>query len=170
MNNFDISEVTRLNLIRILEEENINAAELSRQMGKTKQYIGTLTKPPKKNKDKDKNKKDSARGLGAKVLNEICVALDIDKMRFYRFDVLGLELSYVFPEVKEIITYVFNKKFKHFLELYNIYKELDPSQQIAHDKSIDLIKQQLQDSLADKVAHLSTSIVDIKQKKSHKIK
>ena len=77
MINFDINEITRYNLKRLLEEKNVSQAELAERIGTEKPYVSNLLSDPGSK---------GHRNIGKRIAHKISKALNVPVFELYVFD------------------------------------------------------------------------------------
>lgn len=92
-----INEVKRLNLLRILQEQEMTPAELARRIRVERSYISALTRP---------TGEAGSRNIGDKTIKRLCEALRVAESEFYRFDIMEESdgprpVSYRMPDEEE---------------------------------------------------------------------
>ena len=78
---FNIDEVIRLNLIRILKERNLTPTEFAKIVKREQSQISNWLGDPKKTKPKP---------ISKKMIKEICEKAGINPVEFYDFKVVGI--------------------------------------------------------------------------------
>lgn len=75
----DIDEAKRLNLKRLMREQNIEPKILADMLGVSQPYISALLK----------GGKEGGRNIGKKTVQKICKALNVEEYEFYKLEVIG---------------------------------------------------------------------------------
>lgn len=78
MTNVTVSEIKRLNLLRIMAERGLKNVDLSRILNVSAPHITNILKKEGKTK----------RGIGQETIDKLCVALGINEIEFYKWDII----------------------------------------------------------------------------------
>ncbi|GEM_PF-2924926 len=105
-----ISEIKRLNLLRIMAERGLKNADLAKKLNAKPPQISALLKKEGK----------SSRNLGQQVIDKLCVALNVDEIEFYRWDVLDEEKDTI--KIKKPSPHIFQQ----MLDVQFVLEQGDP--------------------------------------------
>lgn len=130
---FDINEVVRLNLKRILKERNLKPAEFAKIIHKPKTQVSNWLSDPKKVKH--------PKPLGRDMIEYLCKKGNVDIVELYKFEVVGHISINKKQKTENDINYKKMLEYKEkWLDAREKNQKLENEIQRLKDKNIDKIR------------------------------